>query len=78
MRTALSASIELIDEEHANARRAWVQMGEPERPLPHQVSVLELASALTPEPVALRTEGDAAILEFELMPQATALLTVQL
>jgi transketolase N-terminal domain/subunit/beta-xylosidase len=73
-----SAFLERIDDGHANARRAWLEMGQPERLLPRQVLALEGASTLVPAPVAFRTHDDTAIFEIDVPPQGTALVTVQL
>jgi hypothetical protein len=73
-----SAFLERIDDDHANAPRAWLEMGQPERPLPRQVAALETASALVPVPAAFRMEGDTATFEVNVPPQGAALLTVHL
>jgi xylan 1,4-beta-xylosidase len=69
----VSAIVERIDDDHANARRAWVAMGSPERPLPGQVAALDAASRLIAEPIT-HTAGTFALV---LPPQGSALITVE-
>jgi xylan 1,4-beta-xylosidase len=67
-----------IDDDHANPRRAWLDMGEPEYLSAAKLEALHAASALLPEPHPLRhSEGS---LEFNLVmpPQSVALLKIQL
>ena len=73
-----SAHIERIDDDHANARRAWLSMGQPESLLPRQVDALEAASALRREPVAFDVSAGVATFELALPPQGTALLTLEI
>jgi xylan 1,4-beta-xylosidase len=73
-----SAFLERIDDAHANARRAWLEMGQPERLLPRQVVALEGASTLVPVPVTFQIHDDTAIFEIDVPPQGSALVTVQL
>lgn len=76
--TIASVSVERIDDQHANPRRTWSEMGEPERPHPDQVAVLERASALEVEPLAYRMDGTSLVFELVMPPQGTALVTVRL
>jgi xylan 1,4-beta-xylosidase len=73
-----SARLERIDDDHANPRRAWLEMGSPGRPLPHQVAALEAASALVAEPAPFRIEGDAVVFDVVVPASGTALLTLEL
>jgi xylan 1,4-beta-xylosidase len=75
---ARSAFAERIDDDHANPRRAWRDMGQPERPMPGQVAELERASALVRTPVSWRSGADGLVFEVEVPPQGTVLLTVEL
>jgi len=77
-RGAQSAFVERIDDDHANPRRAWLEMGLPERPLPRQVAELESASALIRTPVSARRGADGLVFELDVPPQGTVLLTVEL
>jgi len=74
----VAAVVERIDDDHANARRAWLEMGQPERPLPHELARLETASALVAEPAAYTIDGEAAVFDVVVPPQGTALLTLEL
>jgi xylan 1,4-beta-xylosidase len=73
-----SAYVERIDDEHANARRAWLAMGRPESLLPRQVDALEAASSLRKEPVAFDFGAGLASFDVALPPQGTALLTLEM
>lgn len=72
------ATVERIDEEHVNPRRAWHAMGEPMRPHPDQIDALAAASRLVAEPAPYHTDGATARFELVMPPQATLLLTVEL
>jgi xylan 1,4-beta-xylosidase len=69
----VSAIVERIDDDHANARGAWLAMGSPERPLPMQVAALDLASRLVAEPMS----HCAGTFELVLPPQGSALITIE-
>jgi xylan 1,4-beta-xylosidase len=74
-----SAHVERIDDDHANARRAWTEMGRPESLLPRQVDALIEASLLVKEPVPVAHETpEAVVFCLTLPPQGTALLTLEL
>lgn len=73
-----AASLQRIDENHANARRRWDQIGQPQSLLPRDVEVLEAASRLVAEPRVPRTDGDTAVFALDLSPQSVAALTVEL
>jgi xylan 1,4-beta-xylosidase len=70
------AHVVRIDDTHANAKAAWVAMGAPEYPLPHQVDALHAASALVEEPLEVEWAGDA--LRFALVVPANALALVRI
>ena len=73
-----SALLSRIDDDHANPRRAWQDIGEPHYPSPRQVESLHAASALRPEPHQLRVA--AGRIEFDLVmpPQSVAALRIEL
>ncbi len=70
-----AATLERIDDEHANARAAWWAMGFPEYLSDRQVRQEE-ASRLWPEAHPWKYEGGTAHLEVTLPPHAVAALTV--
>jgi xylan 1,4-beta-xylosidase len=74
----VSSLLSRIDEDHANPRRAWQDIGEPDYPSPRQVESLHTASALRPEPHRLRVA--AGRIEFDLVmpPQSVAALRIEL
>ena len=71
-----SVTVERIDEDHANARRLWEQMGEPGYLSADQVEALHAASALVAEPLAWTRDGDAVVVELDLPPHAVASVTL--
>ncbi|HEY7427074.1 MAG TPA: glycosyl hydrolase [Gemmataceae bacterium] len=72
------ATLERIDNNHANAKVVWKAMGEPEYLDRVQVEVLEAASRLVAERHRWRYEGRTAHFEVELPPHAVAALTIEL
>jgi xylan 1,4-beta-xylosidase len=78
VKTIRTAYVERIDDDHANARRAWMEMGQPDTLLPRQVAALETASALIKAPIAFKASGDVASLEVAMPAQGTALVTLEL
>jgi len=70
--------IERIDDAHANTRQAWIDMGSPDSLIPAQVTTLEAISTLVKEPLLFKFENNSVILEVEMIPQATALITIEM
>ncbi len=73
-----AAYVERIDDDHANARRAWTEMGMPPSLLPREVDALEVASALVKEPLGFEASSNGAIVTVAMPPQGTALVTLEL
>jgi len=74
----LASSIERIDEDHANPRRLWQEMGEPEYPSRAQVAQLEAASRLVKEPLSVAYAERAIRFDVELPPHSVAAVTLEL
>jgi xylan 1,4-beta-xylosidase len=72
-----SAFIERIDEDHANPRKLWVAMGEPEYLSASQVAQLDGASVLTRVPHPLVYVHGNIDLTFDLPPQSVASITIE-
>jgi xylan 1,4-beta-xylosidase len=72
-----AVTLERIDDEHANARAAWVAMGRPEYLDAAQVQQLEEASRLAPRPHPATWEAGTLRLDVDLPPHAVAALTVE-
>jgi len=70
--------IERIDDDHANARKAWMNMGSPGSLTPGEVSVLESASALIREPLVTRQEKSLALVKVTVPPQGVAYITIEM
>lgn len=73
-----SATLERIDDSHANAKAAWQALGEPEYLNPTQERQLEEAARLVRESWPCRYEERTAHLEIELPPHGIAALTIEL
>jgi xylan 1,4-beta-xylosidase len=70
--------IERIDDDHVNTRQAWLTMGQPDSLSPQQVETLEAVSTLVKEPVLFQFENNTLMISVEMIPQATALVTIEL
>jgi xylan 1,4-beta-xylosidase len=75
--TPRAAFIERIDEDHANPRKLWHVMGEPEYLSRMQVSQLEAASVLTKDAQLLCCDQGDIELKIDLPPQSVASITVE-
>jgi xylan 1,4-beta-xylosidase len=73
----LRAWIERIDEDHANPRRLWKSMGEPEYLSLLQVEQLETASTLQKESHPWTHENENIDLTVALPPQSVAAITIE-
>jgi xylan 1,4-beta-xylosidase len=73
----LSAYIERIDEDHANPRKLWTTMGEPEQLSHLQLSQLEIASLLTREALPLVSGSGTIDFKVDLPPQSVAGITIE-
>ena len=73
----LAAYVERIDEDHANPRRRWEEMGEPEYLSRLQVEQLEAASRLVKEPLGYSFENRAIRLVVDLPAHAVAAVTLE-
>lgn len=70
-------SAQRIDDGHANPRRAWQEMGEPEYLKPAHVSRLENASLLRREKIPYSYSGNAVEFAINLPPQGVAAVTLE-
>ncbi|MEO8879101.1 MAG: glycosyl hydrolase [Gemmatimonadaceae bacterium] len=70
--------IERIDDEHANAKRLWIEMGKPALPTEREVEQLHVASQVVRESVPWKYEAGTLHLEFSMPPHAIASITVEL
>lgn len=74
----LAAYIERIDEDHANPRRRWREMGEPEYPSRVQVEQLEAASRMVREPIDWSYVDRTIRLNVDIPPHAVVAITLDL
>jgi len=73
-----AASLERIDEAHANPRRLWREMGEPEYLSAGQVEQLQAASVIVKEPQVWKYEDGTIQFDVALPPHAVAAITFEL
>ena len=71
-----AVQIERIDEEHANPKRLWREMGEPEYPNAVELERLNAASRLAKEPHPFTYQGRTIHLDIELPPHSVAAVTI--
>jgi xylan 1,4-beta-xylosidase len=67
--------VQRIDAEHANPRREWERMGEPEYPSAEQLERLHAASEVGRESLQPERDGEDLVLELELPAHAVASIT---
>jgi xylan 1,4-beta-xylosidase len=72
-----SATVERIDDEHANARTAWIALGSPEYPTEKQIAALHDASQLRPEPISWQRMNDTVTLNMRLPSHAVAAVVLE-
>lgn len=72
-----AAEISRIDTDNANAKSAWLAMGEPDYLSAEQLQQLHIASELKPSALLWKYESNAITLEFVMPPQSVAALTVR-
>jgi xylan 1,4-beta-xylosidase len=70
--------VERIDDEHANAKRLWLEMGKPALPTEREVEQLHVASQIVRKSLPWRFEAGRLHLAFAMPPHAIAAITVQL
>lgn len=68
--------VERIDDDHANPKRLWIEMGSPPLPTPRQVEHLHTASCMTREPLHWTFDGDVLHLVVPMPPQGIAAVTI--
>ena len=71
-----AAFIERIDDEHANAKRAWKKIGSPESLTHNEVISLEKHSSLVMEPLNFSQKNKSATIQVIVPPQGIAFLTL--
>jgi xylan 1,4-beta-xylosidase len=70
--------VERIDADHANPKRLWQEMGEPEYLSERVVEQLQDASRVVRRPQSCSYEGGVVHLELDMPPHAVAAVTVEL
>ncbi len=73
-----TAYLERIDDDHANPRCVWVEMGEPKYLSPFDVDRLKVASQLVKEPIGWKYEGGTLQLDVAVPPHGVAAITLEM
>jgi len=71
-----SASLERIDEQHANPKKAWAEMGSPTYLDRGQIQTLMKASELSSEAVDWKKDGDGVTLEVFIQPHSALAISL--
>ena len=71
-------SLARIDARHANSKQAWVDLGSPEYPTPHELAQIEQASRVVEEILACEDSPDGCTVRFNLPAHGVAALTLPL
>ena len=74
----LAVFVERIDEDHANPRRKWDELGKPDYLSAYEVDSLQAASELIKEPMEWKYEQGNIYLKLSLPPQSVAAITLEL
>jgi len=72
-----SACLERIDENHANPKKIWRELNEPEYLSAGEVGHLQEASRLIREPIAGQSKNKTINFEIEMPPHSVAAVTVE-
>ncbi len=76
-REPVRASIQRIDDDHANPKRLWMEMGQPEHLTSKQMERLEEASQLTTEKQKFSYRDGSIVLKTSLPAHAVAAITIE-
>jgi xylan 1,4-beta-xylosidase len=69
--------VERIDDYHANATQAWIEMGSPQSLSAAQVAELETASLLLKENIDINYQDNNILISIEIPPQGVACITLE-
>ena len=72
------ATVRRIDDEHANPRRRWEEMGKPGYLDQYQLSELQAASQLHAEPLRWQSQDGGISVSIDIPPQGVAAITIPL
>lgn len=76
-REPLRASIQRIDDDHANPKRLWIEMGQPEHLTSKQIEQLQEASQLVTEKQKFSYRDGSIVLKMSVPPHAVAAITIE-
>ena len=76
-REPLRASIQRIDDDHANPKRLWIEMGQPDHLNAKQIEQLEEASQLVSEKQKFSYRNGSLVLKTNLPAHAVAAITIE-
>jgi xylan 1,4-beta-xylosidase len=74
----LAVFVERIDEDHANPRKKWEELGKPDYLSAYEVEMLKASSELVKEPLEWKYEQGNVHLKLSLPPQSVAAITLEL
>ncbi len=72
----LAGTIERVDQDHANPRAAWKQMGSPQYPTADQIGQLRREAATQAEDLPVRDSDGEQVMRFSLPPWGSARITL--
>jgi xylan 1,4-beta-xylosidase len=73
----MTAYVQRIDEDHANPKRLWVEMGQPEYLSSKEVDQLQQASELVTERQSFTYDSGVVTLKTNLPPHGVAAVTIE-
>ncbi len=73
-----SVTVQAIDDEHCNPKRAWEEMGSPAPLKPHEVESIQAKSRLQQIPLSFEVQNDRLSIQTEIGVNDIQLVTVQL
>jgi xylan 1,4-beta-xylosidase len=76
-REPVKAYVQRVDEDHANPKRLWVEMGQPEYLTSKQVDLLQQASELVTEKQSFTYNSGVMTLKTTVPPHAVAAVTIE-
>ncbi len=71
------ARLSRIDADHANPKRRWQELGEPEYPTPAEIGELHAASVLETIPFECEMAGESVVVAIDLPPLSVALVALR-
>lgn len=77
VRPGVSASITRVDQDHANPKRRWIELGSPEYPTPAQLAEIERASLPVEQALPVEAVEGGCSLRFSIPPHGVAAILIR-